>query len=64
MTPPISQNSETPFQRVQRIMSTDFDPGYPDPWTEAEFEEFARQEPLPPNQSASLPVEEQIELTI
>lgn len=31
---------------------------FPDPWTDAEFEVFAMQEPLPPNQGFQLPAEE------
>lgn len=85
MTPLITKDSETAFERARRIMGkgekeaevnadhvttqnklpvystnfpADFDPGPPSPWTDAEFEAFACQEPLPPNQSFQLPAEE------
>lgn len=65
----MTQNNPKPeslFQQVRAIMSLppDFDPEPAAPWTDTEFELYAGQEPLPPNQSASLPAEEQIELTI
>lgn len=59
MTPLIPEKPKT-FQDVRRIMAmpSDFDLPAPDPWSDVEFEAFARQEPLPPNQSFQLPSEE------
>jgi hypothetical protein len=63
MTPLISPKPESEFQKVKRIMSLppDFDPNPADLWTDAEFAEYARQEPLPPNNIFQLPSEELIE---
>lgn len=57
--------TETDFQRIRRIMSLqpDFEPLPATPWTDDEFEAFARQEPLNPtdfpNAGMQLPANEE-----
>lgn len=53
------------FRKVKAIMSEpEIDISYAAPWTDREWELYVSQEPLPPNQSPSLPVEEQLEIAL
>lgn len=48
------------FRRIREIMAEPYDDmEAPSPWTDEDFREYLRQEPLPPNQSFQLPSEEQ-----
>jgi hypothetical protein len=59
MQPLISPKPESEFQRVKRIMEMETEIESPAPWTESEFQAYAGQEPLPPNQGLQLSAEEQ-----